>query len=277
MPEIKIPQETGAEHDKVQRGHNNGRQPEWTRAGNSLGSIMAGSALAVYGVSRKSAGGAALAAAGGLLALRGVRHATHPKLIHVEHSFTINRPVNEVFSFFRNFENLPQFMHHLKSVENTGDRSSHWTVHAPLGLQLEWDVEITDDAENRYLIWQSLPGAVLPNRGAAEFQPASEYHGGTEVTVAVEYAPRAGRGGAIFARIFGHEGREPGMQIREDLRRLKQLLETGEIATTKGQPHGRRSAFVRMVRAVNEAGRKDRESVDWKQVESQHKPWAMSS
>ncbi len=255
MSEITYPREPVAEkapdtaHHSHHQPHDNGHRPPWQKTGSTLGSIVAGGALAVYGVTRRSAGGAALATAGGILAFRGIRRASASSAVHVERSFTINRPVAEVFSFFRNFENLPRFMQHLKEVRVTGNRSSRWVAHAPLGFELEWEAEIVEEEQDRYLAWQSLPGTLIPNRGAVEFQPASQYHGGTEITVAMDYAPPAGRGGALFARLFG---REPGLQIREDLRRLKQLLEAGEIATTEGQSHGRRSAFIRMVKAANE-------------------------
>jgi len=171
--------------------------------------------------------------------------------VHVERSFTINRPVDQVFSYFRNIENLPKFMHHLKQVRVTSERTSRWVAQAPLGIEIEWDARIVEEEPNRYLIWESLPGALIPNRGAVEFLPASNYHGGTEITIAMDYAPPAGRGGAIAAHVFG---RDPGTQVREDMRRLKQLLEAGEVCTTEGQPHGRRTAFVRMMKAVNESG-----------------------
>jgi uncharacterized membrane protein len=250
MSEISYPSEeivTGA-----RRGdrHPNGQRESWMKSGSSFGSIVAGSALAVYGVTRRSAGGTALAAAGGLLAVRGIRRAVAPGVAHVESSFTINRPVSEVYNFFRSLENLPKFMRHLRLVHATGAHTSHWVARAPLGLELEWDAEILQEEPNRYLVWHTLPGAMIPNRGSVQFSAASEYHGGCEITVAVDYAPPGGRGAALFARIFG---RDPGVQLREDLRRLKQLLEAGEIATTEGQPHGRRTAFVRMIKAVQES------------------------
>ena len=265
MSEIKYPLDTLAERSPS-HGRNNGRQEQWRATGGSLGSIVAGGALAVYGVTRKSAGGTALAAAGSLLAIRGIRKAVSPETVHVERSATINRPPNEVFSFFRNFENLPKFMPHLKDVQIIGDRASHWVARAPLGLELEWDVEILEEEQNRFLTWHSLPGAVIPNRGSVELRAASQYHGGCEITVAMDFAPPAGRGGAVGARIFG---RHPGVQIREDLRRLKQLLEAGEIPTTEGQPHGRRTAFVRMVEAVNGPGHRRRTLPE--------RPWAIVS
>ncbi|SRR6266568_3343240 len=245
MSEIKSPRNPIAEFT----GNSHGHQIDWQRTGSTVGSIVAGSVLAVYGVTRKSAGGLGLAAVGSILALRGIRRAATPKTVHVERSFTINRPVSEVYDYFRNFENLPKFMQHLREVRVTGEKTSRWVAEAPLGFELEWDAEIVDESQNRHLTWQSLPGTLIPNRGSVAFRAASEYHGGTEMTVVLEYLPPVGRGGALFARIFG---REPSMQIREDLRRLKQLLEAGEIPTTDGQPHGRRTAFMRMVEAVNQ-------------------------
>jgi uncharacterized membrane protein len=269
MPESRYPREALAKgtHEAGQgNGHGDGRHSQWEKAGSSLGSIVAGGALAAYGMSRKSAGGTALAAAGGFLAFQGLRQAASPVVQHVERSCTINREVSDVFAFFRNFENLPKFMPHLKSVRPSGGRMWHWLARAPLGLELDWDVEILEEKENEFLAWRSLPGAVIPNRGAVEFRAASSYHGGTELTVAVDYAPHGGRGGALCARIFGNE---PGRQLREDLRRLKQLLETGEIATTEGQSHGRRAAFVRMMQAVNESPIRNRRAKD--------EPWTIGN
>jgi uncharacterized membrane protein len=190
-------------------------------------------------------------------------------VVHVERSFTINRPVAEVFSFFRNFENLPKFMHHLREVRVTGERTSHWVAQTPLGVELEWDAKIVDEEENQYLTWQSLPGTAIPSCGAVEFRAASEYHGGTEIVVAMDYAPPWGKAGALFARVFG---REPGMLIREDLRRLKQLLEAGEIPTTEGQSHGRRTALVRMMKAVRESPIRLRHGSHTGEV----RPWAVN-
>lgn len=267
MPEIKSPQHLSPGPMPVVGHSTTRRQQSAGKMGSSLGSIVAGGALAVYGISRKSAGGAALAAAGSFLALRGIRHAGASEAVHVERSFTINRPVAEVFSFFRNFENLPKFMHHLLEVKTTGKRTSHWVARAPLGLKLEWDAQITEEMENRFLTWESLPGTAIPNWGAVEFRPASEYHGGTEIVVAMQYAPPVGKAGVLFARVLG---REPGMQIREDLRRLKQLLETGEIPTTEGQAHGQRTAFARMMHAVREAPAPSR-------PQTEERPWAVGS
>ncbi len=212
-----------------------------------LASISAGAALAVFGASRRSWSGTALAAAGGLLVYQGFREshkAVHP--IHVERSMTINKPVEEVFSFWRNFENLPRFMRHLKSVRVADERTSRWEARAPLGMSIAWDAEITEERPNDFIIWRSLPGGAVEHRGSVQFRNAP-FAGGTEVIVSLDYRPPVGRPGAFFARLFGEN---PEQQVREDLRRFKQLMEAGEIPTTEGQSSGRRSAFVRMMHAA---------------------------
>jgi uncharacterized membrane protein len=209
--------------------------------------IAGGGALAVYGASRRDMSGAGLAALGGLLVFHGIRSSRENiRPIHVQQSSTIMRPVEEVYSFWRNFENFPRFMQHLRSVRNIDERHSHWEAYAPMGAALAWDAEITDERPNAYLVWRSLPDAALPNRGSVEFQ-TSHRGSGTVINVAIDYAAPAGKLGSVLAKLFGEE---PEMQIREDLRRLKQLLEAGEIPTIQGQSSGRRSPWVRMIQAA---------------------------
>ncbi len=210
-------------------------------------SIGGGAAMAAFGVSRRSWPGAALAAAGSLLVYQGFRdshRAARP--IHVEKSFTIYRPVEEVYRYWRNFENLPKFMRHLRSVQPTGDRTSRWEVRSPLGTGIGWDAEITDERENDYILWRSLPGGAVEHRGSVEFRKAP-FGDATEVAVSLDYRSPGGKLGSGVARLFGEN---PEQQVREDLRRFKQLMEAGEIPTTEGQPSGRRSAFVRMMHAA---------------------------
>jgi uncharacterized membrane protein len=190
----------------------------------------------------------AMAAAGGFLVFQGFREShKSARPIHVERSFTINKPVNEVFSFWRNFENLPKFMRHLNSVTVTDRTRSHWEARAPLGTSISWEAQISDERENDYILWESLEGGAVEHRGSIQFRNAP-FDGGTEVIVSLDYRPPAGKVGALFARMFGEN---PERQIREDLRRFKQLMEAGEIPTTEGQPSGRRSPFVRMMRAAS--------------------------
>jgi uncharacterized membrane protein len=156
--------------------------------------------------------------------------------IHVEEAVTINRPIDEVFRFWRNLENLPQFMEHLESVSTREAGVTHWRAKAPAGMSVEWDARIINEIDNKVIGWQSLEGSTVSTAGSVNFD--QDPHG-TRVTVHLQYGPPAGRLGAAVARLFGEE---PSQTIREDLRRFKRLLETGEIATTEGQPSGRRSA-----------------------------------
>ena len=211
--------------------------------------IAGGGALAVVGLTRRSWPGVAMAAAGGLMIAGGVRQLRNkrPEGIHVERSFLINRSVEEVYNFWRNFENLPKFMRHLKSVSVKNDKESTWEARAPIAGSVTWDAEIIDEQQNSFIVWRSKDGAVVPNNGSVLFEKASDYHGGTKLTVVLNYDPPAGRLGSIFATMFGEDADQ---QVREDLRKFKQLMEAGEVATTVGQSHGRRTAFIRMVQAA---------------------------
>ena len=211
--------------------------------------ILGGGALAIYGLSRKSLGGVALAAVGAFGAVAGARRGTlTPTAIHVQKTFTIDRPPQELYDFWHNFENLPRFTKHLRSVKVTEGRNSHWVAEGPMGIPVEWDAELIDERPGEYLVWRSLPGAVISNRGSVAFQP-SPNGSGTEVTVALTYHNPAGKVGAAFAKMLG---REPELQVREDLRRFKALMETGEIPTIVGQPSGRRSSMVKALHSMKE-------------------------
>jgi uncharacterized membrane protein len=159
------------------------------------------------------------------------------KGIHVERSMTINRPRNEVYAFWRDFENLPRFMEHLKSVkiDSENPARSRWSATAPLDLNVEWDAEIIAEKENEWIKWRSLPNLVVENSGSVMFKDAPGGRG-TEVHVSLQYDVLGGSASAAIAKAFGEE---PGQQVREDLRRFKQILETGETATTTGQASGR--------------------------------------
>ena len=154
--------------------------------------------------------------------------------IHVQIATTIDKTPEELYRFWRNFENLPRFMAHLESVKVLDDRRSHWVAKAPMGKTVEWDAEIINEERDRLIAWRSLEGADVDNAGSVRFVEAPEGRG-TEVRVTVDYLPPAGRIGQFVAKLFGEE---PEIQIREDLRRFKRLMETGEIPTTEGQPQG---------------------------------------
>jgi uncharacterized membrane protein len=222
-------------------------RPGWTQSngGRNLprwGALLGGSALAAYGISRRSKSGAALAAAGGLLVYGGSRITSQPAEIHAESSFTVNVSPEEAYRFWSDLENLPRFMAHLQSVRKLDDRRSEWTARGPMQLRIAWNAEITDRRENEWIVWRSEAGSLFRNSGSVQFRPAPGNRG-TEVTVALRYEPPAGGAGKAFARLFG---KDPSQAIFEDLRHFKQLIETGEIPTTVGQPHGRRSKLVRL-------------------------------
>src|SRR3569832_1411796 len=146
--------------------------------------IAGGGALAVVGLTRRSWPGVAMAAAGGLMIAGGVKQLRNrrPKGIHVERSFLINRPVEEVYSFWRNFENLPKFMRHLRSVKVNNDKESTWVARSPIAGSVSWDAEIVDEQPNSCIVWRSKDGAIGPNDGSVLFERASDYHGGTKMT-----------------------------------------------------------------------------------------------
>ncbi len=154
--------------------------------------------------------------------------------IVVERAVSVLRPAAEIYAFWRNFDNLPRFMAHLQSVTVTGDNRSHWVTKGPLETRLEWDAEITEERPNELIAWRSLPDAQVENAGYVAFKQAPAGRG-TEVAVSLMYNPPAGALGAAFAKLFG---KDADAEVREDLRRFKEMMEAGEVATTRGQPVG---------------------------------------
>jgi uncharacterized membrane protein len=141
----------------------------------------------------------------------------------VSESIVIQRPAREIYDFWRNFENLPQFMDNIKSVQTLGASRSHWVIKAPVGTSVEFDSRVIEDVPGRAIAWRSEEGASVPNRGRVEFIETASGTG-TNVRVSISYDPPAGAAGRLIAKLFQ---REPSVQAREDLARLKQLLETG--------------------------------------------------
>jgi len=155
--------------------------------------------------------------------------------INVSKNITINRPVSDVYGFWRNFENLPKIMQHLESVSILDDGRSHWVAKAPIGMTVAWDAEMISDEPNQRIAWRSLEGATVPNTGSVLFKEA--YGGrGTEIRIELKYDPPGGGLGAAVAKLLGEE---PSVQIQEDLYRFRQLMEAGEVATATGQTSGR--------------------------------------
>jgi uncharacterized membrane protein len=218
-------------------------------------SVIAGSALAAYGLKRRSIAGLVLSGVGGWLVWRGATahcmlyealgvstaEPQGPQVsvayghgLRVEKSVTINSTPEQLYRFWRNFENLPRFMHHLESVTVLDGKRSHWIAKGPARIKAEWEAEIINEVPNELIGWRSVDGSRVDNAGSVHFTPAAGGRG-TEVKVVLRYDPPAGLIGAAFAKIFGED---PAFQVQEDLRRLKELLETGEIATAGRQSAG---------------------------------------
>jgi uncharacterized membrane protein len=159
--------------------------------------------------------------------------------MHIRKSVTIARPIEEVYSFWRNFENLPQFMQHLDNVRTTDDTRSHWTA-KPLGgsgdgnaKAIEWDVEIIEDRENELIAWRTVGISELSGRGTVEFRAAPGGRG-AEVHADMQFDPPGGPVGAKLARLFRDV---PGIKLENNLNLLKQILETGEIVRSDASVH----------------------------------------
>jgi uncharacterized membrane protein len=214
------------------------------------GALAAAAAVIGYGVSRRSIPGLLLAAGAAPLAWRGAtgrwpagleslvpfsgdtREAlSGARGIHVRESVRLECPVDEVYRFWSRLENLPTFMENLAEVTDLGGGRSHWVARGPGGFRVEWDAEIINQIQNKVLAWKSLPGGDVVSAGSVTFEPARGTDSGTQLTVTLQYEPPAGQFGKLVASAFG---REPSQTIREDLRRLKQLLEAGEIAKAAG-------------------------------------------
>ena len=147
----------------------------------------------------------------------------------VGRTITVNRPREEVYAFWRDFKNLARFMENIERVDIGDDRRSRWVVSAPGGRTVEWESRITQEEPGRLIAWESLEGADIRNVGLIEFRDAPPGRG-TEVTASIVYEPPAGEIGKLIAKLCQ---KEPKVQARRDLRRFKQLMETGEISTSK--------------------------------------------
>jgi uncharacterized membrane protein len=213
------------------------------------GSLLGGAALIVAGLSRRSLPGLLLATAGGLFIMRGVgghcrlydsigvstaasrRSGVPDRTGHkIETTILIARPPEEVFRFWRNLENLPEFMEGLESVRLLDDRRSHWVVKGPGGQHLEWDAEIVNEYPGEMISWQTLPGADVQSAGTVRFNPAGD-GGSTLLRVVLEFHPPGGALGARLARFFG---KDPAGELDSDLARLKEILEKRSVSATAG-------------------------------------------
>jgi uncharacterized membrane protein len=148
--------------------------------------------------------------------------------IHAKGHCVVNLPPEEVYRFWRDFQNLPRFMRHLEAVHDVGNGRSHWKAKGPAGMEVEWDATIIADVPGEVITWRSLEGSDVDNAGAVRFERAAGGRG-TIVKVNIEYNPIGGVIGATVAKLFGEE---PEQQLDDDLRRFKQVLEVGEVVVS---------------------------------------------
>lgn len=218
-------------------------------------SFLGGAVLGIYGLSRRSLPGLGLAAAGAPLLYRGATGFcgmyaalginTAPKLapstsiraghgVRVEESTIVGRDAATLFRYWRNLENLGRFMSHLHEVREHDDRRSHWVARGAMGVPFEWEAEIINERENELIAWRSVDGSKVDTAGSVHFHELP-HDRGTEVRVNLKYDAHSAQLAAPLARLLGES---PPQQIRDDLRRFKQIMEAGEVATTTGQPRG---------------------------------------
>lgn len=213
----------------------------WGRvAGDALDLMLLGAA-AIPSTKRKRVAAAAAAVAGvaALDIASSVQLTSGP--VRTLTSVAVNRSPEDCYQFWRDFNNLARFMTHVESVQVTDERRSHWKISGPAGITAEWDAEITEDIPNQYIAWRSLPGGDVDISGTVSFEPGPMGRG-CIVRIDIQYKPPAGRAGSMIAKLIGAD---PGAQTNTDLRRFKQILEAGEIATTTGQPSGPRNPLRR--------------------------------
>jgi uncharacterized membrane protein len=156
------------------------------------------------------------------------------KGINIRKAISINKPVAELYSFWRNFENLPRFMSHVQEIHVLDERRSHWKVNAPGNTTVEWDAEIIADEPNRLIAWRSLEGADIRNAGSVRFEEGRPGRGSI-MLVELQYAPPLGKLGSLIAKFLGEE---PEKQVYDELRALKQLMEVGEVTISDGSLFG---------------------------------------
>ena len=212
------------------------QQRNWSPATRLLSSV-GGSLLTLYGLTRKGVAKPVLSTAGLVLTARGVTNLDTRSLlglgmgengIKVQKAININAPIDEVYRFWRNFENFPRFMNHVKEIRME-DGISTWKVEGPAGVPVEFQSYITRDIPNELIAWESPPDSQVRHIGFVRFDQS--YGGGTRVTVQMSYAPPAGVAGHAIAGLFGVD---PRQAMNDDLARLKSLLEEGKTSADKG-------------------------------------------
>jgi uncharacterized membrane protein len=154
--------------------------------------------------------------------------------MHATAAITIRRDRDELYAFWRDLESFPTFMAHVEEIRPDGDNRWIWKAHGPLGMDVEWAAEVTEDVPSERISWRSVEGSAISGRGTVRFVPAPGNRG-TEVHIDISYEPPGGAVGDFVAKLFGEA---PQMQLKDDLRRFKQIVETGEVMRSDGSPEG---------------------------------------
>ena len=210
-------------------------------------SAALGALVSLAGLRRGGLGGALLGGLGGMLLYRGASghcalyeragyntavaddgQPLSAPALHLGTSILIDRPAEDLYEAWRDFESLPRFMRHIVEVKTHDARRSHWIARTPLGQYVEWDAELIEDIPNEYLEWQSTGDSEVQQRGVIRFRRMGDLT--TELRVDIDYLPRGGAVGALFARFINGLTRQ---ELKSDVRRFKQLMETGEVATAE--------------------------------------------
>jgi uncharacterized membrane protein len=231
-PQVNVP---GRQETIKDTGQHQGVLPQNVGDIERLASAVGGGALAAYALGELPRR-LPLALLGGYLLYRGasgscalyqalgMSTAGDAKPVHIEHSLTIDMEPSELYAFWRDFRNLPTFMRHLKEVHVIDERRSHWVASAPAGMSVEWDAEIFMEKEGELIAWRSLPDAQVANAGSVRFRPAGRTPAPPAGRCRGRWQP-AGALGMVVAKLFREE---PSLQVSEDLRNLKRVIETGE-------------------------------------------------
>jgi uncharacterized membrane protein len=244
MAQIELQFPADAQEAVVRSGRNISDTEKWL-------SIAAGTGLALYGISRRSKAGWLMTAIGGMLLQRGATgHCPIYESLglntagtgddtrralggaageHVDESIAINRPVQDLYRFWRNLENLPYFMNHLERVERITDTLSRWRAKGPADRPFEWTAEIINEKPDKVIAWRSIEGSEVVSAGSVNFEEV-EPGRATRIRVRLQYSPPGGRLGAAVAKLFG---RDAATEIREDLQRLKQMIEANGTPPTR--------------------------------------------
>ena len=221
-------------------------------------SVMGGAAMIGLGLLRGRLGGLALAAAGALVLQRGLRghcnvyqalgintalddiadpESLYERGVKIYETTAVNRPAQELYSYWHDFTNHPRFMPNVDSVRDEGGGRSFWRLKGPAGVIVEYEAEIINDEPGRLIAWRSVGGADIQHAGTVRFIEAPGNRG-TEVQFNVEYLPPAGHVGRFGAKLLAMIGQAPRNDVREGLRNFKRLMESGELPTVHGQPNG---------------------------------------